>query len=145
MGKWMRKKTKMQKKRRIIVTQIVQTAAVCTSTAKSHLCCLELLPLVHSAGGGSTCSKVYNGGRSKGANRRKREGLCEVGAKQVGSSSAADWGLRLQEICWSLSLPPSQPASQPGVLPGDKWGVYPGRLEHLNNEPEQRKEKVQPG
>lgn len=48
-----------------------------------------------SAGSSSTCSKVYkrrwrSRRQSKDANRRKREGLCEVRAKQVGSSSAAD-------------------------------------------------------
>lgn len=37
--------------------------------------------------------------RAKNVNGRKCEGLCEVIVKQVGSSSAADWGLCLQEIC----------------------------------------------
>lgn len=39
----------------------------------------------------------------------------------------------------------SQPASQPGVLRGDKSGLYPGRPRHLNNEAEQQKQKLQLG
>lgn len=118
MRKWMgTKKKDVQRERWIIVSQIVKTAVICLGAAKSHLCCLELLPPVHSAGGSSTCSEVYKGGGwstrwSRDVNRRKSEGLCEVGGKQVGSSSAADCGLCLQEICWNLPLPASQPASQ---------------------------------
>lgn len=44
----------------------------------------------------------------KNVNRRKYEGLCEVEVNRVGSSSAADWGLCLQEICWNPPLPASQ-------------------------------------
>lgn len=51
-GKWMKKNKKGgETEKRIIVTQNVQATVICLGTAKSHLCCLELLPPVHSQQG----------------------------------------------------------------------------------------------
>lgn len=95
------KKKDAQRERWVIVTQVWETTVICLATAKSRLCC-------------STCCHIYKGdGQStcrakKAWTSRKYEGLCEVEVNQVGSSSAADWGLCLQEICWNPPLPASQ-------------------------------------
>lgn len=91
-----------------------QTAVICLGTAKSHLCCLELLPPAHSQQGAAarvprfTREVAEARAEAKTWTGRSVRGLCEVGVKQVGSSSAADWGLCRQEICWNLPLPASQ-------------------------------------
>lgn len=105
-------KKNVQGERWIIVTQTVQTAVIWTQA--------EVIFAVWSYYHWSTLSRGQQHvlpslqrrwlKRAAGENmsRRKSEGLCEVEVKQVGSSSAADWSLCLQEICWNLPLPVSQ-------------------------------------
>lgn len=143
---WGRKK-KREAERWIIVTQIVQATVICLGKAKSHFAVWSYYRRSTLSRGQQNVFQGFQKRWLKQAPKQRREreeawgGLCEVGAKQVGSSSAADWGLCLQEICWNLPLP----GSQPGVLRGDKSGFYPGRPRHLNNEPEQQKQKLQLG